>query len=552
MRSLALAVLALSLTRALAQQPITAPHALVSSAEPLATDAGVQILQKGGNAFDAAVAVGFALAVTYPQAGNIGGGGFFVGLSQHGTPLMLDFREVAPAAATKTMFLDAAGNVIEGKSTDSWKAVGVPGTVDGLIQLQEKFGKLTLQQDMAPAIALARHGFAVSARMHRSLIANQERFGKKDTGVFYPNGEPLAEGAMFFQPDLADTLQSISDKGRSAFYEGEFAQNFGEAMYRKGGLITANDLHKYHAKWREPFVFSYGDYTFITPPLPSSGGIVLDQILRLVDWQALKTAGHNTAAYVQMLTEAERLAYADRNAYLGDSDFVKVPVRELTSREYLAKRKSLMPVGKAGNSKDIGPGTPEHLQTTHYTAVDRWGNVAAVTYTLNDSYGLGEMLPGAGFLLNNEMDDFTSKPGVANLYGLVQGEFNAIAPFKRPLSSMTPTIVKRKGEFFLTLGSPGGSHIITAVLQTFLNVALFDMNIAEAVDAGRFHHQHLPDYITYEDGALSENVLTELQKMGYTMDKVRALGEVNAIMRMPDGTLAGWADKREAGKTAGY
>lgn len=527
---------------------------MVAASEPLAADVGVDILKKGGNAFDAAVAVGFALAVTFPEAGNIGGGGFMTGLTEHGTAMFLDFREVAPSAATSNMFLDEQGNIIPGKSTSSYKAIGVPGTVDGLVELQKKFGKLTLQQDMQPAINLAKFGFTVSPALHKSLADEADRLQNISTtaSIFYPDGQPLAEGATLVQPDLANTLQRIADQGRIGFYEGETARLFAQNMERMGGLITANDLKKYHAKWREAFVFGKDDYLFITPSLPSSGGIVLAQILGMVDLPALKADGHNTAAYVHDLVEPERLAYADRNAYLGDSDFVKVPVGELTSRKYLEGRRKLIPAGRAGVSTQVVPGLQERMHTTHYSVVDKFGNVAAVTYTLNDSFGMGAVLPGLGFLLNNEMDDFTSKVGTPNLFGLVQGSANAIAPGKRMLSSMAPTIIKKNGRFWATIGSPGGSTIITTVLQTFLNMALFDMNVQQAVDAGRFHHQHLPDRVSVENGALTPEVISALVAMGYDIHPVGTIGRVNAIMRMPDGTLAGWSDTRGSGKAVGY
>ncbi len=536
------------------QAPVSARQGMVAASEPTAVDVGVKILKDGGNAFDSAVAVGFALAVTYPSAGNLGGGGFFVGLTQHGSPMALDFRETAPMAATKDMFLDDSGNVIPSKSLSSYKAVGVPGTVDGLLELQKKFGKLTLEQDISPAIKLAEFGFTVSSELHDTLVAEQGRLSKigPTAAIFYPNGEAIATGALLIQTDLANTLKRILAQGRQGFYEGDTSAMFSATMEREGGLITQQDLKAYHCKWRDAFKIRSGPYELITMPLPSSGGVTLAQILGLSDLGALKKAGANSASYVQQLSEAERLAYADRNRYLGDSDFVKVPVDQLLSASYLEKRKKLMPVGHAGSSKDEGPGAVENPETTHFCVVDGAGEVAAITYTLNGSFGMGAVLPGAGFFLNNEMDDFTSKPGAPNMFGLVQGDANAIQPKKRMLSSMTPTIIKKDGRFFATIGSPGGSTILTTVLQVFLNMALFDMNIREAMDAPRFHHQDFPDILDAESDAFSVQVSDQLAEMGYTLKPVHGLGLVNGIVRLPDGTFQGWSDKRGSGKAAGY
>jgi gamma-glutamyltranspeptidase/glutathione hydrolase len=527
---------------------------MVVSGEPLATDAGLEVLRQGGNAFDAAVAVGFALAVTYPQAGNLGGGGFFVGLTNHGTPMALDFRETAPAAAKKDMFLDDKGDIAPSKSIESYQSVGVPGTVDGLLELQHKFGKLPLYDDMRPAIRLAKYGFKVSAALHETFVHELDRLTHKDGpgAVFYPDGAPVAEGTILIQSDLGNTLQHIAEQGRVAFYEGDIATSIAREMERLGGLITVDDLKKYRPKWREPFIFRVGDYEFITHPLPSSGGIVLDQILNLVDLKALQSAGYGSAAYVRGVTEAERLAYADRNYFLGDADFVKVPVGEITSHGYLEQRQKLIPASGAGSSKGVTHGGAEKLETTHFCATDKFGNVAAITYTLNGSYGMGAMVPGGGFFLNNEMDDFTSKPGEPNMFGLVQGDANSIQPHKRPLSSMTPTIIKRDGRFYATFGSPGGSTIITTVLQIYLNLTLFNMDIQHAIDAARFHHQWLPDQIDYEDGAFTAEALTALQGMGYTLNRKESIGIAEGIVRLPDGSFVGWSDRRGSGKAEGY
>jgi gamma-glutamyltranspeptidase/glutathione hydrolase len=534
-------------------QPITANSGMAVSSEPIATDVGVKILKEGGNAFDAAVAMGFALAVTYPEAGNLGGGGFMVGLTQHGTPLALDFRETAPKAATRDMFLDESGNIIPGKSLTSYKAVGVPGTVDGLLEMQRKFGKLTLEQDMAPAIRLAKVGFAVSAALHSTLDAAKERLGKlgPTAAIFYPDGNAVPEGSTLTQMDLGKTLQRISDSGRQGFYEGEVAATMARTMEREGGLITQQDMKGYHAKWRGAFRFRSDDYEVITMPLPSSGGVTLEEILGLSDLKALQASGRNSAAYVQQLAEAERLGYADRNKYLGDSDFVSVPIDQLTSKSYLDVRRKLMPAGRAGSNETEGAGAIEKPETTHYCVVDKAGNVASVTYTLNGAFGMGVVLPGAGFLLNNEMDDFTSKQDSPNMFGLVQGEANDIQPGKRMLSSMSPTILLRDGRFVATFGTPGGSTIITTVLQVFLNMALFNMDIRAAIDAPRFHFQGLPDVIMHESDAFSPEVEGALTGMGYKLSRT-PLGLVNGIAKMPDGSLRGWSDKRGSGKALGY
>ncbi|HEY3781810.1 MAG TPA: gamma-glutamyltransferase [Fimbriimonadaceae bacterium] len=537
------------------QVPVSAPNAMVACSEPFAAEAGLGILRKGGNAYDAAVAIGFALAVTYPRAGNLGGGGFFVGLPKRGGPAFLDFRETAPAAATKDMFLDANGNPQPEESIFGYKSIGVPGTVDGLVALQARYGKLTLPDDVRPAMLLARLGFTVSQNFHDSLVralAARPKIAETAT-LYYPDGNPLTVGSTFIQGDLADTLERISDQGRLGFYSGPTAQMIAQDMDREGGLITEADLKSYHSKWRGVLSIHSGGYELLTPSLPSSGGVTMAEILGMVDLNALKSDGKDNANYVQMLTEAERLAYADRNYYLGDSDFAHPPVDQLTSSKYLQKRKALMPNGHAGNSKDVKQGDPEKMETTHFCVVDKDGNVAAITYTLNGLYGMQAMVPGAGFLLNDEMDDFTSKPGSANMFGLVQGEPNAIQPHKRPLSSMTPTIILKDGKFFATIGSPGGSTIITNVLQTYLNLSLFNMNIRDAIDAGRFHHQYLPDVIEYENGDFSPSEIDVLEGMGYHLHEVSQLGDVNGIMRMPDGTLQGWSDHRNGdGKAVGY
>lgn len=537
----------------LLEAPAVASGVMVASVEPLATQAGVEILKAGGNAFDAAVAVGFALAVTYPQAGNIGGGGFMVAMDSSGEFHALDFREIAPRSAHRDMFLNEKGEPDAEMSQKSHLAVGVPGTVDGLVRAQYRFGKLPLREVMLPAIRLARNGFTVHPRLASSLRSSDallRRFQATRT-VFYRDGATIRAGELLDQPDLAKTLEKISYGGRAAFYEGTVADDIVSEMKRGGGIITLDDLRTYRSKWREPLVFDRHGYTLVSMPPPSSGGVTLAQILWFLDPAELKTAGHNSVTYAQRLTEAERLAFADRNEHLGDPDFVEVPIAKLLSPSYLDQRRAMMPKDSAGKSANVKPGVIEREDTTHYCVADSEGNVVAVTYTLNGSYGMGAVVPGAGFLLNNEMDDFTSKPGAPNMFGLVQGEKNAIQPGKRMLSSMTPTIVLRDGKFAFTIGTPGGSTIITSIVQVFLNITVFEMSLGKAVDAPRFHHQHLPDRIDYERDAFTLTAISELKRMGYELQSRNAIGSVAAIQRLSDGRLAGHYDRRGYGTASG-
>jgi gamma-glutamyltranspeptidase/glutathione hydrolase len=529
------------------------------------------VLEAGGNAFDAAVAVGFALAVTHPLAGNLGGGGFCVAARADGRLLALDFREVAPAAAHRDLYLGADGEVVPGLSTDTHLAVGVPGSVDGLLRLLEEHGTLPRGDVLAPAIALARDGFRVSPFLAAALDEHRERLAvfPATRRVFFADGEPLRAGDPLVQADLAITLEAIAAEGRAGFYEGRVAELLTAEMERAGGILRPEDLRAYRAKWREPFVFRDGEYELVTPPLPSSGGIVIAQILGLWDGEGAVAAGWGSAGYVSRLVEAERLAYADRNHWLGDADFVDVPVERLVSEEYLARRRALLPEEGAGRSTAVGPGDPsaaaepegggagarvvaEPAETTHYCVVDRDGAAVSVTTTLNAWFGMGAVVPGAGFLLNNEMDDFSAKPGVPNLYGLVGTDANSIEPGKRMLSSMTPAVVLRDGEPWLVLGTPGGSTIVTTVLQIHLNVTRFGMNVRQAVDAPRFHHQWLPDEIRVEAFGLSPDTRRILEAAGYVVREEGAIGRAAAIMRLPDGRLAGWADRRGRGKAAGH
>ncbi|MEZ5164203.1 MAG: gamma-glutamyltransferase [Fimbriimonadaceae bacterium] len=532
--------------------PAYGDHAMVSSPEPLATQIGVEILKKGGNAFDAAVAVNFAIAVTYPTAGNIGGGGFAVGMTSKGQKFSLDFREVAPKKAKRNMYLDQEGEVINGLSTDSHLAVGVPGSVDGMVQLHEKYGKLKWSEVVEPAVRLAQDGFQVRGSLNASLNASKGDLSRYESSkaVFFRDGEVIPEGAILRIPDLARTLTEVKAKKRAGFYDGWVADAIVADMKANKGLITQEDLRDYRSKWREPITVKGDGVELVTMPLPSSGGITLGQTFGLLDWKYLKSQKQNSAGAIQHITEALRLSYADRNYFLGDPDFVDVPAKKLLDPAYLAQRKKLMPRGKAGSSKDVDHGTPEHMETTHFCIVDKDGNVCAVTTTLNGGYGIGAVVPGAGFIWNNEMDDFTSKPGSPNRYGLLQGEANAIAPGKKMLSSMTPSIFLKDGKFWMTAGSPGGPTIITTVLQVFLNTHVWNMDIQRAVDAPRFHHQHFPDNIRLEPGIEST---ADLLKMGYELDQRKApWGQASAIMRLPSGKLSGGFDSRGDGLSAGY
>lgn len=556
LRSSAAAALAVVLVSSGASQshPVVARQGMAVAVEPNAAAVGVDILRRGGNAFDAAAAMGFTLAVTYPQAGNLGGGGFAVSLSADGATTALDFREAAPAKSTRDMFLDEEGNVIPRKSLDTHQASGTPGSVDGLLTLQARFGRLTRAQVLAPAITLASEGFRVSKELADSLRSAQRRLSAHpgSARAFYRDGDPPTFGSILRQPDLAKTLRRISEKGRAGFYEGETARLIVAEMERGHGLISLDDLQNYRSKWRTPFVAEAYGYRLVSMPLPSSGGFTLAQILGLLDLDEIRAFGPGSSRAIQRMVEAERLAYADRNHFLGDPDFVEVPLARLLSPDYLTERRKLMPKEKAGKSAGVTHGDAESTETTHYTVADREGNVVAVTTTLNGSYGMGAVVEGAGFLLNNEMDDFTSKPGVPNLYGLVQSSANAIAPGKRMLSSMTPTIVLRDGAFFMTVGSPGGSTIITTVLQVFLNMAVHGMNIRDAIDAGRVHHQWLPDEISYERNFLAPDVLQALEAMGYKLSPTGSIGIAAGIQRWEDGMYAGWCDRRSGGAAIGY
>lgn len=553
---LALFVLFQALETIAGFDPVYARRGMVVSAEPNATQAGVRILEQGGNAFDAAVAVGFALAVTYPAAGNLGGGGFLVALTADGRTIALDFREKAPRAATRNMYLDEKGEVIPKLSTDSHLAVGVPGTVHGLLRILDDHGSLLRSQVLAPAIRLAEEGFPVSHGLSRSLRGKKTRQHltrfPSTTAIFYPEGRPLEFGTTLTQPDLAHTLRAIRDDGADAVYHGSIARLLVSHMRKNNGIITHDDLKAYSSKYREPFLFSYKEYQLITHPVPSSGGVTLAQILKLIEPYPLKKMGYHSAKYVHTLAEAERLAFSDRNYYLGDPDFVDVPHHQLISESYLRKRRTMISKNKARKSTRVSHGTIEHSETTHYCVVDNERNVVAVTYTLNGGYGMGAIVEGAGFFLNNEMDDFSAKPGKPNMYGLLGAEANAIAPGKRMLSSMTPMIVLKNNQFDFTIGTPGGPTIITTNLQIFLNISEMHMNIREAIDARRFHHQWLPDIIEHEPFAFSPDTMLKLRIMGHTLKENKNIGLAAGIQVTENRLVAGYADGRGYGQALGY
>ena len=534
---------------------------MVASAEPNATAAGFEILAAGGNAADAAVAVGFSLAVTYPSAGNIGGGGFLVYRAADGLVSTLDYREKAPGAATEDMFLNHLGEADPELSRRSLLASGVPGSVAGLLHIFQRWGsgRLTLKQVMAPAIRLAEFGFPVGHQFHEGLMQRKDWLGSIEptARLLYPGGKIPEPGSMFSQPGLAATLREIAEKGREGFYNGWVADSLVALMSRGSGLITHDDLEAYQPVEREPVSFNFLNYRVFSMAPPSSGGIVLGQILGMLEPFDLKALGHNSAPYTNLLVEAERLAYADRNHWLGDPGFTDVPVRELLDTAYLDSRRALMPVGRAGVSSRTSPGLSEHLETTHYCVVDSSGAAAAITTTLNGSYGNGWVVPGAGFFLNNEMDDFSAAPGEPNMFGLVQGMANKVEPGKRMLSSMTPTIVTRAAadsseQLFLVAGAAGGPTIITSTLQILLNTTVFCMNVREAVDAPRFHHQHLPDTVFREPETFSAETLSALLSMGYSIAEREHIGNASAIMVLENGWLAGWADVVGAGAGTGW
>ncbi|WP_428328746.1 gamma-glutamyltransferase [Mucilaginibacter sp.] len=521
---------------------------MVVCATPNAAQVGLDILKKGGNAVDAAVAVQFALAVTHPEAGNIGGGGFMVYRSGKGESNTLDFREKAPAAASANMYLDSAGNVIPDMSLYTHQASGVPGSVDGMVEAHHKYGKLKWAELVQPAIDLARNGFSISKKLAHALTSEHNEFVKLNPGKNYMIKEVAwKEGDLFVQEDLAKTLELIRDKGRDGFYAGKVADELVTEMNKGKGIISKADLQNYHSVWRKPLTGKYKNYTIITMPPPSSGGIALLQLLHSVEKYPLNRWGHNADSTVQLIVEAERRVYADRSKYLGDPDFYKVPVDSLLNPAYIDSRMKSFNWDAATPSTAIKPGSfvgYESDQTTHYSIVDKDGNSVAITTTLNDSFGSKIFVSGAGFLLNNEMDDFSAKPGVPNMFGLIGGKANSIQPGKRMLSSMTPTIIEKDGKLFMVVGTPGGSTIITSVFQTILNVIDFNLDMQQAVTVKRFHSQWLPDEVEIEKDAIDNVATTKLQQKGYKIVNHGNIGRVDAILVTKDGYYQGGADPR--------
>lgn len=527
---------------------------MVASSEPLASQAGVEILKAGGNAVDAAVATGFALAVTFPQAGNLGGGGFMLICMAGGDSMVVDYREQAPGAATRAMYQDGQGNVVPGASTIGARAAGVPGTVMGLADAEAKYGRLGLARVMAPAIRLARNGFPVSYSLAQALRSERELLGKfyGSRRIFLRDGNLYEPGAVFRQPELARTLSAIAKRGPEAFYSGATARAFAATMQKYHGLITPDDLEHYEAKFRAPIEGHFRGFDVLTVPPPSGGGTMLVEMLNVLE--PLDLATPNSYDSIHLLAETMRRVYADRATYLGDADFAPVPVARLTSARYASQLRAHIlgdppeaPV-QAGNPQVFEAGA-----TTHFSVVDADGNAVSNTYTLNGWFGCGVTVEGAGFLLNNEMDDFTSKPGAPNLFGLIQSEANAIAPRKRPLSSMTPTIVARDGKVRLVLGSPGGGTIPNTVLQVLLNVLVYKMDVLQAVTSPRFHDQWVPDRLTLERMGFSADTLHKLQQAGYPLNFRDTIGDCEAIEAAPQsGWRFGASDPRADGKAVGY
>ena len=559
-RLLALCLLgALPLAPALAKSPapVQAKNGMVVTAQHLASQVGLDVLKQGGNAVDAAVAVGYALAVTLPSSGNIGGGGFMLVHTADGRDIFINFREKASLNATKDMYLDAQGEVIPGASTRSWLGIGVPGTVMGLEYAREKYGTMSREALLAPAIALARDGFVlVPGDDILNVPLDAFRAEPNVAAIFLKDGERYQVGDTIVQAQLANTLQLISDQGPDAFYKGPIADAIVAASEANGGILSKEDFENYTVSEYDPVTCDYRGYVVISSPPPSSGGTIICEILNIVEGYPIGYLGFNSAQTIHYMVEAMRHAYVDRNTYLGDPEFVDNPLERLLSKDYAAQIRDRIVRNRATPSSEVMPGTPPHegANTNHYSIVDADGNAVAVTYTINLGFGVKKIAGDTGFLLNNELDDFTVKPGVPNAYGLVQGEANAVAPGKTPLSSMSPTVITKDGEVFMVTGSPGGSRIITITLESIMNVIDHGMDVQEAIDAPRIHHQWLPDTLYVEKYALSADTRAILEQMGHSISEGGSWGSAEAILRdLATGTLYGANDsRRPQGAALGY
>jgi gamma-glutamyltranspeptidase/glutathione hydrolase len=565
-RIVALVCLVTTPLLAASKEPVRARKAMVASTSEIASRVGTDVMRQGGNAVDAAVAVSLALAVTWPSAGNLGGGGFMLVRKADGTAEALDYRERAPLAATRDMYLDAQGSVVKGMSTEGYRAVAVPGTLAGLMMAHKRHGKMPWADLVEPARKLAAEGFVVPFHLHRSLQLQSTRERLKNfpesVRIFQRDGKFYEMGETFVQPELAAVLARIKTNPRD-FYEGETARLIAADMKANGGILTLEDLRTYEPTLRIPLRTTYRGHEILTMPPPSSGGIALIEMLNMLEAYDLKAMGWGSAQYTHTLVEVMRRAFADRAQFLGDTDFVKVPVSALTSVKYAAERRATIDPARASKSLEARAGNPapyESPDTTHFTVVDAEGNVVSSTYTLNDSYGSGVTAKGTGILLNNEMDDFTSKVGVPNDYGLIQGEANAIQPRKRPLSSMTPSIVLKDGKPFFAIGSPGGPTIINTVLHVIVNVIDHGMDLQEAIDAPRFHHQWLPDVIYWERFGFSPDTRTMLEKMGHAFREIPGasrnspsdIGDAHGVMIDASGMRLGASDPRLGGVAVGF
>ena len=529
-------------------------NAMVVSAREEASRIGVEILKKGGNAFDAMMATELALAVSYPSAGNIGGGGFMVYRKSNGKTGALDYRERAPINSTRDMYLDQNNNIIEGLSMIGGLSVGVPGTIAGIFEAHEKFGTLTIEEIITPVIDLAKNGVIVTENQMNRINENRKYFQLVNKSqILFDNN--FQKNDTIKNPKLAATLEKIMINGKDEFYKGETAKKLVKFISENGGIITMEDLEVYEPVWRDPVVFNYDELKIISMSPPSSGGICINQIFKMIEPYNLKSYGHNSTDYIKLLVEAERRSFADRSHFLGDPDFVSIPTEKLTNEDYLNNRMIDFSFKTPTDSDDIGYGNieiSESNETTHYSIVDQFGNAIAVTTTLNGTFGSKLYSDELGFFLNNEMDDFSSKPGYPNMYGLIGGEANKIEPKKRMLSSMTPTIVEKGGDLYMTLGTPGGSTIITSVVQTILNVHEFEMTMNEAVNSPRFHHQWKPDSIRIELDYFDKKVKEQLIKSGYKLNDKGAIGRVDGILVRADKMLEGGADKRGDDTAIGF